>query len=48
MNNSARIFFFFFAVSTQTVTLDTTQQFGEQVYSIKVFLQRQAKEGDGV
>jgi hypothetical protein len=45
MDNRTRIFF---AVSTQIVTLDTTQQLGEQVYSIRVSLPWQAKEGDGV
>jgi hypothetical protein len=28
--------------------LDTTQEFGEQVYSIRVSLPRRAKEGNGV
>jgi hypothetical protein len=35
-------------MSTQTVTLDTTQQFIEQAYLIRVYLPMRAKEGDAM
>jgi hypothetical protein len=39
---------FFPAASIQTVTLGTTQQFEEQVYSIRASLPMHANEGDGM
>jgi hypothetical protein len=43
MDNSAQDVF---AASTQTVSLGTTQQFGEKLYSMTVSLPMRAKEGD--